>query len=99
TAAYVRAFLAANKFLYPDYTEGWYFLPLLLPYSLAVGAGAVGVGEWLQAWAPGGRGGARGCASLVGGVLLVVGAALLPRERDELAQAVGARELMYRAAV
>ncbi len=99
TAAYVGAFLAANKFLYPDYTEEWYFLPLLLPYSLAVGAGAVGVGDWLQAWAPGGRWAARGWASLVGGVLLAVGALLLPRERAELAQAVGGRELMYRAAV
>ncbi|MBI2940546.1 MAG: hypothetical protein HYY04_08930, partial [Chloroflexi bacterium] len=95
SGAYTAAFLVTNKFIYPAWPFEWYFLPLLLPYSVATAAGAVSLVEWLvtthrrlaHAYGP--------LLVGLGLVFIVVSRGQLSRQVAFLAIVTGGREALY----
>ncbi|MCL5266243.1 MAG: hypothetical protein M1343_13800 [Chloroflexi bacterium] len=94
--AYSAAFIASNKFLFPLTPFEWYFVPLLAPFVLGIGAGLENVVSFIARLAGAARGWLYvGAAFTVGAVLLIGYGAVLRYQHSELGKAVGGRETVY----
>lgn len=96
-AAYSAAFIASNKFMFPNLPFEWYFVPLLALFALGVGAGLEGIAS--LAWLPKRPGGTwlRAAIALPVLVAFVAGyLAVLNYQHSELTRVVGGREEVYK---
>ncbi|MCL4534597.1 MAG: hypothetical protein M1370_05490 [Bacteroidetes bacterium] len=101
-ASYSLAFMISNKFYFPDWPFEWYFVPLLAPFALGIGAGLERMVSALTReaslisparavrWL---RPAIAGSAAIV---FLFGYGAVLQYQHSELARVVGGREDKYR---
>ncbi|TAK35733.1 MAG: hypothetical protein EPO21_05175 [Chloroflexota bacterium] len=94
--AYSAAFLISNKFLFPQLTFEWYFVPLLAPYAIGIGAGLDGLALAVARLPHANRAATRlGVVIAVALVFLVGYLAVLRFQHSELGRLVGGREEVY----
>ncbi|MCL4369365.1 MAG: hypothetical protein M1380_00410 [Chloroflexi bacterium] len=87
---YSIAYIAANRFVYNIMPFEWYYVPLLGPFALAVGASLGSVADAARRW----RGGAV-ISLAMAGVLIAVYAPVLNEQRDYSQMIVRGREQLY----
>ena len=92
--AYAALFTVTRKFVYPVMPFEWYFLPPLIPYTLATAQGLVVLARWLGKAIPNTHGASLSLAALVA-LVLMFHAPLINGAKEELARWIGGREDLY----
>lgn len=93
---YATAYILSNKFLFPNSPFEWYFVPLLAPFALGIGAGLSGLLSFTGSQHGKPRSWRRYAAGLCTAAVLILGYnGVLQYQRLELGRLVSGREEVY----